>query len=169
MQIKMARELEAHNDETIDWVFKMKKPEMLLEMEIREAFLVFMVDVLNGYKSYLLPIKSMPTVGATDVANLFNQNEFLASRDKNYQRFYKLMMQTQMFTKFIEERSFVSETNTALAFFDECVDHAHEHRFLELEFPDSDRTMFILPPNNEGLEPGKEYKYDTFEDLNPGT
>ena len=169
LQIKMARELEAHNDETIDWVFKMKKPEMLLEMEIREAFLVFMVDVLNGYKSYLLPIKSMPTVGATDVANLFNQNEFLASRDKNYQRFYKLMMQTQMFTKFIEERSFVSETNTALAFFDECVDHAHEHRFLELEFPDSDRTMFILPPNNEGLEPGKEYKYDTFEDLSPGT
>ena len=42
-QIKKARELEAHNDETIDFEFKMKKPAMLLEMEIREAFLVFMV------------------------------------------------------------------------------------------------------------------------------
>ena len=43
-QIKKARELEAHNDETIDFEFKMKKPAMLLEMEIREAFLVFMVS-----------------------------------------------------------------------------------------------------------------------------
>ena len=110
----MARELEAHNDETIDFVFKMKKPEMLLEMEIREAFLVFMVEILSGYKSYLLPIKSMPTVGATDVPNLFNQSGFLNSRDKNFHRFYNMLMKTQMFTQFINERSFVSETNAAL-------------------------------------------------------
>ena len=114
LQIKMARELEAHNDETIDFVFKMKKPEMLLEMEIREAFLVFMVEILSGYKSYLLPIKSMPTVGATDVPNLFNQSGFLNSRDKNFHRFYNMLMKTQMFTQFINERSFVSETNAAL-------------------------------------------------------
>ncbi len=168
-QVKMARELEAHNDETIDFVFQTKKPEMLLEMEIREAFLVFMVQILSGYKSYLVPIKSMPKVGATDVNNLFNQTEFLQSRDKNYQKFYELLMQTQMFTKFIEERSFVSETNTALAFFDECVEHSGQHhgRFLELDFPDSDRTVFIMPPDTAGLPPGKEYKYDKFEDLNP--
>ena len=79
-QVKMARELEAHNDETIDFVFKMKKPEMILEMEIREAFLRFMVQILSGYSSSIVPIKSMPKVGATDVSNLFNQSEFLASR-----------------------------------------------------------------------------------------
>ena len=48
-QIKKARELEAHNDETIDFEFKMKKPAMLLEMEIREAFLVFMVSFFFIY------------------------------------------------------------------------------------------------------------------------
>ena len=162
----MARELEAHNDETIDFVFKMKKPEMMLEQEIREAFLLFMVQILSGYKSYLLPIKSAPKVGATDVNNLFDQNSFLASRDKNYHKFYHLLMQTQMFTKFIEERSFVSETNTALAFFDECMEHP-DRRFLELDFPDSDRTVFIMPPDTSGLPPGQEYKSEKFEELNP--
>ena len=166
-QVKMARELEAHNDETIDFDFKLKKPEMILEMEIREAFLVFMVQILSGYKSFLVPIKSMPKVGATDVNNLFNQSEFLNSRDKNYHKFYQYMMQTQMFTKFIEERSFVSETNTALAFFDECMEHAENPRFLELDFPDSDRTVFIMPPDTSGLPAGSEYKYENFEGLNP--
>ena len=167
-QVKMARELEAHNDETIDFVFKMKKPEMTLEMEIREAFLRFMVQILSGYSSCLVPIRNMPTVGATDVSNLFNQSDFIASRDKNYHKFYALLMQTQMFTKFIEERSFVSDTNTSLAFFDECVANCDSpERFLELDFPDSDRTVFIMPPDNSGLPADTEYRYEKFENLNP--
>ncbi len=78
--IKMARELEAHNDGAIDFEFKMKRRELVLELEIRDAFLHFMVNVLSGYKSFLVPIKSAPTVGATDVNNLFDQQGFLASR-----------------------------------------------------------------------------------------
>jgi len=63
-----------------------------------------------------------------------------------------MLMKTQMFTKFIEERSFVSETNTSLAFFDECMDRQADHynsdpvRFLEIDGTISDRTVFILPP-----------------------
>lgn len=38
----------------------------------REAFLHFMVSILQGYKSFLLPITKAPTVGATDVENLFD-------------------------------------------------------------------------------------------------
>ena len=64
----------------------------------------------------------------------------------------------QMFTKFIEERSFVSDTNAYHAFFDECVERAESAAanpdpaadrlvFLELEVSDSDRTVFILPPD----------------------
>ena len=63
-----------------------------------------------------------------------------------------------MFTKFIEERSFVSDTNAYHAFFDECVERAESAAanpdpaadrlvFLELEVSDSDRTVFILPPD----------------------
>ena len=90
-------------------------------MEIREAFLHFLVQILAGYGKFLQPITSAPTVGATDCDKLFDQIGFLKSRDRNYHKFYSLLMKTQMFTKFIEERSFVSDTNTALAFFDECI------------------------------------------------
>jgi hypothetical protein len=84
-----------------------------------------------------------------------------------------MLMRTQMFTKFIEERSFVSETNASLAFFDECMDRQTDHysnepvRFLEIEGSTSDRTVFILPPDASDLPPGGIYKYRKFDDLNP--
>ncbi len=168
-----ARKLEAQMDDgAIDFDFTIKRKEQQLELEIREAFLHFMVAILSGYRNFLLPITSAPTVGATDAGNLFDQAGFLRSRDRSYHKFYNLLMRTQMFTKFIEERSFVSETNTCLAFFDECVesalvhhrrqlqgDHggaaAEEPSFLELDgHYESDRTVFILPPEAGDLPPG---------------
>ena len=47
---------------------------------------------------------------------------FLKSRDRSHQKFYSLMMKTQMFIRFIEECSFVSDKDASLVFFDECVD-----------------------------------------------
>lgn len=47
---------------------------------------------------------------------------FVKSRDKNYHKFYQLMVNTQMFSKFIEERSFVSDKDASLAFFDDCAE-----------------------------------------------
>lgn len=46
---------------------------------------------------------------------------FLRSRDKSYQQFFQIMTKTQMFARFIEERSFVSEKESGLAVFDECI------------------------------------------------
>lgn len=148
---QFTHKLQAHMDDAaIDYDFTIKKRELQLELEIREAFLQFSVSILNGYKHFLLPIIKEPSVGATDVHNLFDQTGFLRSRDRNFHKFYVMLMRTQMFTKFIEERSFVSETNTCLAFFDECVDKHNAGdatKFLELEGYDSDRTVFILPPD----------------------
>jgi len=96
--------------------------QMLLELEIQEAFLKFMASILRGYRSFLLPITKAPTVGATDPNSLFDLQGFLRSRDKAYVKFYSLVMKTQMFIRFIEERSFVSDMDSSLAFFDECSD-----------------------------------------------
>ena len=71
---------------------------------------------------------------------------------------------TQMFTKFIEECSFVSDINTSLAFFDECVEHVNREetgRLLESDGSVSDRTVFILPPDAGDLPDGVEYKTST--------
>jgi len=45
---------------------------------------------------------------------------FLKSREKANVKFYSLLTKTQMFIRFIEERSFVSNMDAALEFFDEC-------------------------------------------------
>lgn len=53
---------------------------------------------------------------------MFVSSGFLKSRDRSHQKFYTLMTKTQMFIRFIEECSFVSDKDASLAFFDDCVD-----------------------------------------------
>ena len=47
---------------------------------------------------------------------------FLKSRDKANSKFYQNLTKTQTFIRFIEERSFVSDNDASLAFFDECTE-----------------------------------------------
>ena len=65
---------------------------------------------------------------------------FLKSRDKSYHKFYAHLMKMQAFSRFIEERSFVSDKDTSLAFFDECLDRVDESRD-EQRLIDIDDTM----------------------------
>lgn len=73
-----------------------------------------------------------------------------------YQKFYALMMRTQMFTRFIEERSFVCDVEQGLAFFDECTERvgASDEPLLGIDVNNSsERTVFVLPPDPP--DPGK--------------
>ncbi|XP_046634778.1 DENN domain-containing protein Crag-like isoform X4 [Daphnia pulicaria] len=158
-------------DSSLDRDFKIKKKELLLELEIQEAFLKFMASILRGYRSYLLPITKAPTVGATDPNSLFDLQGFLRSRDKAYVKFYALMMKTQMFIRFIEERSFVSDMDSSLAFFDECSDKTDlddgDIKLLELDDSHhSERTVFVTPPEPVGLPSNVTYTYQQFGTLN---
>lgn len=111
-----------------------------IELEIQEAFLRFMVMILRGFRSYLLPITKAPTVGATDPTSLFDFDGFLASRDRNHGQFFHLITKTQMFTHYIEERSFVSDkTSTGLAFFDDC-----EERLFSLDDNSNDKPIKLV-------------------------
>ena len=72
----LAQKLEVENDEAIDFDFKLRAKEIALELEIQEAFLHFMAGILGGYRSFLLPITRAPSVGVTDVDNLFDRVRF---------------------------------------------------------------------------------------------
>ncbi|XP_054165030.1 DENN domain-containing protein 4C-like [Oppia nitens] len=152
-----------------------KKIERQIELEIQEAFIKFMATILKNFRSYLLPITRAPTVGATDPSSLFDLQGFIKSRDKNYQKYYTLMMKTQMFTRFIEERSFVSDKNISLAFFDECSekldslsDSVDSSSLRLLDFGDyihNDQTVFIPPP--EPMTSDDEFTYSEFGPFDP--
>uniref|UniRef100_UPI003AADB7B5 C-myc promoter-binding protein n=1 Tax=Centroberyx gerrardi TaxID=166262 RepID=UPI003AADB7B5 len=154
-----------------------------LELEIQEAFLRFMAAILRGYRSYLLPITQAPSEKTTDASSLFDLQGFLKSRDRSHQRFYSLMTKTQMFIRFIEECSFVSDKDASLAFFDECVDklfttggkmdseRPEDTRLIELdESHRSEHTVYINPPELPPLPQGEEhplcYSYSGFPVLN---
>uniref|UniRef100_A0A6Q2WRZ8 DENN/MADD domain containing 4A n=1 Tax=Esox lucius TaxID=8010 RepID=A0A6Q2WRZ8_ESOLU len=134
-----------------------------LEMEIQESFLRFMAAILKGYRSYLLPITQAPSERTTDAGSLFDLQGFLKSRDRSHQKFYSLMIKTQMFIRFIEECSFVSDKDASLAFFDECVDKTDSDRPEDLKLIEldeshrSEHTVYINPPDLPPLPPGQEY------------
>ncbi|KAL0114056.1 hypothetical protein PUN28_011401 [Cardiocondyla obscurior] len=137
-------------DFSVDREFQQKRKEQALELEIQDAFLRFMATILKGYRGYLLPITKAPTVGTTDPTSLFNIQAFLRSRDKAHAKFYTMLVRTQMFIRFIEERSFVSDMDMAgLAFFDECTERIEDENATLLELDESqhsERTVFIPPP-----------------------
>eukprot|EP00062_Callorhinchus_milii_P002157 gi/632938077/ref/XP_007903653.1/ PREDICTED: C-myc promoter-binding protein isoform X3 [Callorhinchus milii] len=166
------------------------KKVQVLEMEIQEVFLRFMASILKGYRSYLLPITQAPSEKATDASSLFDLQGFLKSRDRSHQKFYSLMTKTQMFIRFIEECSFVSDKDASLAFFDDCVDklfyserNSDKGIKLEVERPDdmrlieldeshrSEHTVFITPPELPALPNEEEhplqYSYNGFPVLTP--
>lgn len=163
-----------NSSNSLDRDFKRKKREQNLEQRIQEAFLRFMASILRGYRDFLVPMSKAPTVGATDPNALFQLNSFLRSRDKAHHKFFQYMMKTQMFIRFIEERSFVSDGDQGLAFFDECAekvsaydDTPTEIRFIEWDSShSSDRTKFILPPEFPSTESSISFTYPTFT-LNP--
>ncbi|GLG99459.1 Uncharacterized protein GBIM_05925 [Gryllus bimaculatus] len=128
--------------DSIDRDFLIRRKELALELEIQEAFLRFMAVVLKGYRICLLPITKAPTVGTTDTNSLFD----------------------------LQERSFVSDMDASLAFFDECtekvdVDDGEVHLIELDESHQSERTVFIMPP--EPTSQGSSFKYKVDFRLNP--
>uniref|UniRef100_A0A3P9J955 DENN/MADD domain containing 4C n=1 Tax=Oryzias latipes TaxID=8090 RepID=A0A3P9J955_ORYLA len=154
--------------------FTWHKKKMALEMEIQEAFLRFMASILKGYRSYLKPITQAPSKKATAADSLYDLQGFLKSRDRAHQKFYSTLTKTQIFIRFIEECTFVSDKDTGLAFFDDCVEKAEgesseDTKLLELdESQRSEHTVFVMPPEappDDGPEPPPRYNYKSFPNL----
>ncbi|NXG34427.1 DEN4C protein, partial [Dromaius novaehollandiae] len=154
--------------------FSWQKKMTELEMEIQEAFLRFMASILKGYRTFLKPITQAPSNKATAADSLFDHQGFLKSRDRAYTKFYTHLTKTQIFSRFIEECSFVSDKDTGLAFFDDCiekidVDSVEDARLIELdESQKSEHTVFIMPPEpppDDGQDRAPKYSYKNFPRL----
>ncbi|XP_060093217.1 DENN domain-containing protein 4C isoform X5 [Heteronotia binoei] len=166
--------------------FSWQKKMTQFEMEIQEAFLRFMASILKGYRTFLKPITQAPSNKATAADSLFDLQGFLKSRDRAYTKFYTALTKTQIFSRFIEECSFVSDKDTGLAFFDDCVEKlfpekgsekgdkadvesTEDIRLIELdESQKSEHTVFIMPPEpppEDGQERTPKYSYKNFPRL----
>ncbi|XP_018615207.1 DENN domain-containing protein 4C-like isoform X2 [Scleropages formosus] len=171
----------------IDADFTRHKKKTGLEMEIQEAFLRFMASTLRGYRSYLKQITQAPLEKATAADSLYDLQGFLKSKDRAHQKFYSQLTKTQMFIRFVEERTFVSDKDTGLAFFDDCLEKlfpldegpdrgakaegecVEEAKLIELdESQRSEHTVFVMPPEapaEDGAHPPALYRYTNFPHL----
>lgn len=104
--------------------------------------------------------------GAQNLKVLIHFHQFSQSHHK----FYQYLMKTQMFIRFIEERSFIGSDGDHLAFFDECSEKvsAYDDTAKEIHFVDwdtshsSERTKIILPPDFQSTTPGQTFTYSRF-------
>uniref|UniRef100_A0A4W5NRE8 DENN domain containing 4C n=1 Tax=Hucho hucho TaxID=62062 RepID=A0A4W5NRE8_9TELE len=162
--------------------FTWHKKMTSLEMEIQEALLRFMAHILKGYRSYLKPITQAPSEKATSADSLYDLQGFLRSRERTHQKFYSLLTKTQIFIRFIEECTFVSDKDTGLAFFDDCIEKvsvdknqvegesSEDTKLMELDDSQkSEHTVFVMPPEppatEEGSDPPAHYSYKSFPRL----
>jgi hypothetical protein len=155
---------------------QMVQVERDMETRIREAFLRFMCTCFYGYRQFLRPILRKPNQLSTDASVLFDFDSFLHSRDSSNSKFYLHLLKTQMFSRFIEERSFLSSStlnqssiindnvnhNYSLAFFDDCctkvkasIESNDQQPAYLLDIHDtianslSEKTTLILPEFND--------------------
>lgn len=172
--------------------------ERTMETRIREAFLRFMCTCFYGYKQFLRPILRRPNQLSTDASVLFQFDKFLHSRDSSYSNFYSHILHTQMFIKFIEERSFLSSStlnqssvvnenlhhNYSLVFFDDCctrikssIENNEQQRLL-MDANDtmknilSEKTTLVLPEfadlNHSGANGHNDSNNTTNKTINHG-
>ncbi|CAB4033192.1 C-myc promoter-binding -like, partial [Paramuricea clavata] len=113
------------------------KKRLNIEVAIQEAFLRFNIAILKGYRSYLKPILEV-SKNMTDLSqdSLFDLQGFLKSRPSSYHKFLQITTKTQLFCRFIEQRSFVSSQDRYLEFYDECSEKADSDQPL-IEIDDS--------------------------------
>ncbi len=70
----------------------------------------------------LRPLLSAPSERSWDTSFLFDHHKFLKLCPKAEDPFFSYLFDTQIFTAFVEQRSFAHSESTALVFFDECTE-----------------------------------------------
>ena len=79
-----------------------------------------MLVIIN--RLYLRPLTAQRSHTFQDVSELFDLTNFIKNKSSAERNFYSTFADTQLFTSFIEQRSFAHAESTALAFFDECTE-----------------------------------------------
>lgn len=129
--------------------FVVLRKERDLDLLIQEAFLRFMVEILRDFRQFLRPVTEQPKNVSAEM--LFDVDNFMRSRDKSQLQFYDLILRTQMFSRLVEERSFLSENDHSLAFFDQCCDLCDcngevTDDLLHIGAGEDNHTAYIAPP-----------------------
>ncbi|XP_003740678.2 DENN domain-containing protein 4C [Galendromus occidentalis] len=147
--------------------FAVLRKERDLDLQIQDAFLKFMVETLRDFRQFLRPVTEKPKNVTAET--LFDVENFLRTKDKAHEEFYFLLVETQMFSRLVEERSFLSENDHSLAFFDQCCDQCDSSGqvcddLLRIDAGEDNHTAYIAPP--EPPQNPEHLKFNGWANLN---
>ena len=90
-------------------------------INIRFCIVIYVILYFHLRKC-LRPLLSAPSERSHDLSLLFDQDQFLKHRPSAEWLFFSHFFDTQIFTAFIEQRSFSHTDDNSLAYFDECAE-----------------------------------------------
>lgn len=97
----------------------MKEWKKFPTLDIRDSFMVLMVDILGDYPKYIIPPSEDMTA---DIYRTFQEafyiEEYLSDADDSMHVLLKSLIETQMFAVLMQQRSEASEYS--IVFFDQC-------------------------------------------------
>jgi len=121
---------------------------------VRMAFLDFFVRLMSFYRRYL----SMPEGQLNSMLDLFDQEGFIRTKSDISRKFYEDIIQSQLFSQFLEKRTFHSELDEAFNFFDSKMD-----RYETLNMQDNASDLVLFEPEPDQPDTARLY---TVADIN---
>eukprot|EP00474_Spongospora_subterranea_P009769 CRZ10227.1 hypothetical protein [Spongospora subterranea] len=147
--------------------------EVFNQRAVRAAFVHFFTGLFGRFRDFLL-FPEVPENVRLD--ELFEKKAFLDEKPKGpIRQFVQALIETQCFTRFIEERTFPSDRDSELKFFDRCCDYHHSVEAIAdkaeslaglvqslLEAPEIKAVYRVPPPlslsvNGPALSPSPAY------------
>lgn len=135
--------------------------------EIRNAFLSFTLSIMKHYDKYFTPPKARKE-DFLELKDLFNIPEFLIANKANKEgTFLSKLVETGLFTYFIETRVINNKYEDEYKFIDQCVKKLKskkDYKFITSIKPE--KTLKTYLPNDEGIKKGQLFYYHRFPKLN---
>ena len=108
-----------------DGAISSKQWDKFPTLEVRDAFMVFMIDLLGDYSKYVIPPKQDLSQDVyRTFKEQFNTTEYLADCEKSLRPLLTSLMETQMFAVLLQQRS--ESQQFSLVFFESAAEMLRE-------------------------------------------
>ncbi|CAD8197347.1 unnamed protein product [Paramecium octaurelia] len=133
--------------QTIGDAFPLPREDDLVivdQYEVREVFLRFNIFILKDYQKYI-------------DKQVFKEKLFIKSKSR-IKHFLEPFTETRLFTYFIQQRMQLSQNDSQLEYFDDCLKNPKKEHFI---FPIQKCNVY-LKPNDEGFNKENNFQYSAF-------
>lgn len=105
-------------DPSYDHAFVMKENQSVSTLDIRDTFLIFMIDILGNYSDHIIPLEQDINLSSSfrTFQESFNVRDYISSANSSLKNILECIVETQMFSVLLQQRS--SSSHPELVFYE---------------------------------------------------